>query len=593
MKATSRIVSIVLAFFLALIFSASAASASGAVADSSSTTVIGYSPSNERSLAAAAGAKATITPNDASSKIIKAQESIAPKGLYDGYTEPITFSGFPAHTWISNQYQSRGIIFSPYFSMYYPYIISPFVYFIQYADNTYDPGLFCVYTDSFYGPDEGCTMSGVFVSPKDPTKKIGAKAIDLWIGGPLLTSNTATLHLYDKSGKQIYETIIDLPPLSIHRENIQSDQEFYFWKITTKNYFIIDNFSVKLAEADVSATIKLEAEAATSPGASKEPVTGKDITVTVDLKDSQGNAVTYPFKKCLWSNIPDSATGQLTYKDGDPDNQCKLTFRYLAKGGASPMTYGQKTIVFIGTIDTDSGEQVVSKIYQFKVFFDKTAKDNGGDTPNWFKYWPLDGAVSLLDPNLVTFDKTLPKEKDENGRGTAGYSTTLERYGVDAIKIGALAAETEESYSIEATDICPGGSFGGVKGINLLEAILAHELRHIQIANNWRPGGIWSGRKDSDCDDPENPLSQKNFWCDQLPDEYETELGTSNQNADSCKLARITPSYGRYGDQEFDARMAERGKKGVAANDWANPGAQTTPAFKSLSIAPKAEGPSY
>ncbi|MCL2310852.1 MAG: hypothetical protein FWC42_11445, partial [Proteobacteria bacterium] len=567
MKTTSRIVSIVLAFFLALIFSASAASASGAVANSSSATVIDYSPSNGHSLAAAADTKVTVTPDNASGKIIKAQESIASKGFYDGYTEPITFSEFPAYTRISNQYQSRGIIFSTYFSKYYPYIIFPDVYPIYLADNTYDPGLFCVYTDTF-GYDEGCIMSGVFVSPKDPTKKIGAKAIDLWIGylAPY-TANTATLHLYDKSGKQIYETIIDLPPLSKHRENIQSDQEFYFWKITTKNYFVIDNLSVKLAEADVSATIKLEAEAATSPGASNEPVTGKDITVTVNLKDSQGNAVTYPFTECKWSNIPDPATKQLTSKNGDPANQCKLTFQYLDEGGMSWVTYGPKVVSFSGKIDTDSGEQTVTAFHAFKVFFDKTAPYKGYPTPNWFIYWDLDGAVAGLNTSNTIFKDMGP------------YTVAQVNTKTKLISIGPSAAETQNVFSFPKSAECPGIYIPAAKGIDVAARTLAHEKRHQDHYDYQHIPGIWVGKPDSDGDG--------------LPDEYEDSIGTSNLFKDSCGLSFIAEEYAYYGDQEFDARMVENFVKGVAANDWANPGAQTTPAFKSLSIAPKAEGPSY
>jgi len=114
--------------------------------------------------------------------------------------------------------------------------------------------------------------------------------------------------------------------------------------------------------------------------------------------------------------------------------------------------------------------------------------------------------------------------------------------------------------------------------------VLTHERRHETIYHNWDAGGIWNGLADSD--DPNHPVKHDRPG-DDLPDTYETTAGTRNDNVDSCNLAaHKSAEYSTYGDNEFDAMRASLGVTGTAANDWANPGKQSTPPFKPEGEAP-------
>ncbi|MEJ2352416.1 MAG: hypothetical protein P8Y03_21740, partial [Anaerolineales bacterium] len=108
-----------------------------------------------------------------------------------------------------------------------------------------------------------------------------------------------------------------------------------------------------------------------------------------------------------------------------------------------------------------------------------------------------------------------------------------------------------------------------------------HERRHETINHNWKSGGPWVGLTDSDQGVPSAGFD------DDLPDTYETSVGTRNDNVDSCDLAtHKSATYNTYGDNEFDAMNTSDGAVGVAANDWANPGKRSTPPGLAHSNAP-------
>jgi alpha-tubulin suppressor-like RCC1 family protein len=485
-------------------------------------------------------------------KAVKAQD--------DGYTDPITFDEYGLNTVITNQYASRGIIFGPDQA------------FIS-VDGASSSAPVLSGVPQFQG-----AISGSFVDANNTTKKIGASAIKMRVGH-MDEARTVRVYFYDKQGKQIEAQTTTIKN-GFENFHVKAKDKglFYSWKIQTianePAGYAIDDFSAKLEEnKNINATIKLVFDSANSAGSTSEPVTGKDITVTVELRDADGKVVNYPFTECKWKNIPDLATKKLAQKEGDRTNSCKLTFQYAKEVGPKDISYGEKTLEFSGKFQADFGEEKdASASYKFKVFFDKDQIDTAiNRAPNWFFYWGKNNAVSGLSATNVQY-----------GAGLGGsYGETLMSTGV--IKIGDNAAKEHYvgGWTIPAKAYCPGGSFGGVKGIDSVAEVLAHENTHLTTYNNWK-NNIWIIGTTPDTDDP--TPTRKGNDDDFLPDVFETStVGTNPGNRDSCDLAIHKYSgYATYGDNEYYAIVQGHGKKGVAANDWANPGAQTNPAFKSI-----------
>lgn len=253
------------------------------------------------------------------------------------------------------------------------------------------------------------------------------------------------------------------------------------------------------------------------------------ISWSGDLKPGEGNPYTYK---------PDKGTHGI--------KKIKATLTY--KNKSSGLT-GQ-----------------ISKAYEFTLFFEKKGDENGDGKPNWFDYWGRDGAVpSLTDPK-VTYDAT-------KGAGSYGaWSPTSDR-----VELGPAAAETHYPGGL-AID---GTTYGNVRGVDSVAEVIAHELRHrTTIKVNWAPGGIWVGKADADFQVPTNA------YYDKLPNEYEDTFGTDKAKTDSKDLQhKKSAVYKYYGDNEFDAIVAGHNQKGVAANDWANPGKQSNPAFVTAAAA--------
>lgn len=283
------------------------------------------------------------------------------------------------------------------------------------------------------------------------------------------------------------------------------------------------------------------------------PQTGNTVRLEAEIDVPNG----YEITKCSW-------TGDLTPGEGKPKNKCLYDYTPSTGLGPAVHTYGPKDISLTVTYKhKESGLQdQVSKDHSYKVFFRKEKDDDGDDIPNWFQYWGANGAV----PQLANTD--------------VEYSSTLSGYGSwspsdDKIRIGAIAADTHYPSGISVPvqkDICPGGTFGGAKGIDCATEVVVHEGRHKWIAHNWDVGGIWHGKKDSDEGVP------KAGYDDDLPDDYETSTNkTAINNVDSCDISTIrnSPDYARYGDNEFAVMVYADGKTGNADKDWANPGKQS------------------
>lgn len=306
----------------------------------------------------------------------------------------------------------------------------------------------------------------------------------------------------------------------------------------------------------------------------ENPQTGKPVRLEADVEVPTG----YELIACSW-------TGDLTNGIGDPGNNCRYEYTPATGPGPAVNTYGPKdvklTVTYRHTASGATGQ--VSKDHTYKVFFKKTGDDDGDSIPNWFEYWGDDGAVAGLDGSGVKYDSTCP----------AGYIC----YGAwrhppdDKVYVKDGAAGTHYASGITVTAVtgtCPGGTFGGAKGIDCAAEVLAHELRHKEIYHNWdsvsstscgSASGPWKGCTDSDT------ATTHARPGDDLPDDHESSLGTDANDVDSCDLAACkSPTYSQYGDNEFDAMQSSDGETGTASKDWANPGKQTTPSFAPLPV---------
>ena len=296
---------------------------------------------------------------------------------------------------------------------------------------------------------------------------------------------------------------------------------------------------------------EIQARGFHTPG--EKPETGREVTVWAEVAESSD----YDVSSCFWS-------GDLDPGHGDIHDNCRRTYTPIPDHGPAQDTYGDKDVSLSLTFThKDSGARMRKEVTgEYQVYFAKHGLDHGheGD-PNWFAYWGDDGAVPGLDVSDVFYDPSL----DGYGRYTNGD-----------ILIGPYASEVhyEETIEVPASAICPGGTFGGARGIDAVTEVLAHERRHESIYDQWHHIGTntcsdaegWWG----DCPDGDG---------DELPNAYEGVFGTSPLLADSCNLAGIRdkPSYASYGDQELDAMLTGDGQLGVSANDWANPGMQSSP----------------
>jgi len=296
------------------------------------------------------------------------------------------------------------------------------------------------------------------------------------------------------------------------------------------------------------------------------PETGSPVRLEANIDVPTGYQVT----ECSW-------TGHLTPGKGNATSKCRYEYTPATGPGPAVNTYGEKevnlTITYRHTPSGATGQ--VSKKHTYRVFFNKYGDDDGdcGDwhwppweacEPNWFEYWGDDGAVDGLTASDVVFDPTLP------ANWAGGY------FGDDRIHFGNRTAMVDGQLIVPGGTDCPGGTFPGAAGIDLVAISLAHERRHKVVHHNWDSGGEWDGWADSDegvecaaCDDD-------------LPDAYEiSTTQTATDTVDSCGFGSLFPNsnYDLYGDQELDARRAELGVSGNDVNDWANPGKQTTPPY--------------
>ncbi|MEA3357321.1 MAG: GEVED domain-containing protein, partial [Patescibacteria group bacterium] len=231
---------------------------------------------------------------------------------------------------------------------------------------------------------------------------------------------------------------------------------------------------------------------------------------------------------------------------------------------ADPGTHGKKevkcTITYKNQVTGETGTDTKTK--EFKLFFEKGTCPNWADDgkpggPNWFKYWKKDGAV----PNMAV----------------AKYDATSTYFGYqqgDEVYLTPYSAGQHYDSAIVLDTHFGTESFGGptVQGIDCAAEIIAHELYHKWVDDEWS-GGSFTGKTDSDKGVPTADCN------DELPDFYETtDSHTKNDDTDTYDLEqKKSPDYRRYGDQEYMAMRAGNGARGTASKDWAKPGKQSDP----------------
>lgn len=304
----------------------------------------------------------------------------------------------------------------------------------------------------------------------------------------------------------------------------------------------------------------------------KDPPTIKDITV-------KGK----PFEKNPVTNDPSYAGDEKVILEADIEEKDNYEvteinwsgdcipgkgkkYEYTAPAGS----HGKKKVTCTITYKDKSSEAlgIAEMSKEFKLFFIRVKDDDGDGKPNWFKYWKTDKAVPNISP--AKYD---PAE-DAYGYMTSGGDLYLTKYSSGQHYSSPIVLTT--SYGNE--------SFGGpdVKGIDCAAEIIAHENYHKWVNDQWKTGGSFKDKLDSDKGVPSAS------YQDKLPNFYEKATSkTDTTKNDTYNLAvKKAPDYKYYGDNEYMAMRTGDGARGVQANDWSFPGKQSDPKY-----GPTADGP--
>lgn len=225
---------------------------------------------------------------------------------------------------------------------------------------------------------------------------------------------------------------------------------------------------------------------------------------------------------------------------------------------------------------------------EYEVFFDKDGVRHPSCSkcprcPNWFYYWK-DGAVPALAADDVRFSETLPAEK--LGCHDNHYLVVPRSVGVrnkDVVLIAkAAAVEGTKQYPLSKTaignSIYPSIIVGKPEkyvGLVTTAASCAHEKMHQKVFHDLceaaNAGGVILQSLDVDGDgviDDKELTSDSGYY-----------FKTSIEKPDTYGFATQEPRFGEYaeyGDNEINARMAERfAYEYDIFKDWARPGCQS------------------
>lgn len=285
-----------------------------------------------------------------------------------------------------------------------------------------------------------------------------------------------------------------------------------------------------------------------------DPMTEHDVTFEAVITEAEG----FEVLSVDWS-VTDVESGSVDFFTTDENPYTTQPPRD---------THGQKEVACTVTYENlDTGATgLLQETMAFTLFFEKEALSdptNPASEPNWFVFWKSDAAVPNMGPAHY-----------DGAAGGYGYATGHDIY---------LCKKASGQHYISAItfDTFFGTeSFGGpdVKGIDCAAEVIAHENYHVWVTDQWAAGGSFNGQTDSDYH------LQAADCNDRLPDFYEDNTShTANDDTDTYDLETLKAAdYRRYGDEEYMAMRTGDNARGTAADDWANPGKQTTTPYKSL-----------
>jgi len=295
-------------------------------------------------------------------------------------------------------------------------------------------------------------------------------------------------------------------------------------------------------------------------GNESHPMTMKEVNLRAIIKEAEDYEV---FRISWWGDVENT--------EGPLGSHNPRTY-VPARGTHGGDKIAGATISYRNTETGETGSATYSK--KFDLFFAKQGDDDGDGDPNWFEYWNSDGTIQNMS--------------------SAVYNSTTPYYGFwngAQVALGRRAAGQHYRNPIVIDTFFGQESFGGpnVTGADTAAEVIAHELYHKWVDDQWLAGGEFNGKTDTDKNyRPPGVTTSGNArnYDDQLPDFYENDTSHTNptNNTDTYNLNDSKSSdYQFYGDQEYMAMKTGNGARADRSKDWANPGKQT-PGISDASI---------
>jgi len=315
-----------------------------------------------------------------------------------------------------------------------------------------------------------------------------------------------------------------------------------------------------------------------------DPVTTEEVTYTAELSkiyDWKGATVTFEVKP-TGTRTTSCGGGAIGAWEGK--GQQKQSWEWEWKETHPGDTHGEKKVTV--KVKWDKHNCILEEEEDYNLFFKKKKRDH--DNINWFNYWSGhdDKAVvtrgfSHTSPNFIYGGR---------GEGPGDYGETDPATGV--IKIFDAASEAI------AFTIC--GQSYSFTGIDTLAFVIGHERAHADTVDNWKKGGSWYGKADSDCDaipdEVEDSLTAGGCYFDkEFVDSTSGRFGWSSRRSlnpwgydgmegggDDGKCAIfLSVDQERYADI---MGLSAMGSSRNSNNDWAKPGKQSSEHYKRLIV---------
>ncbi|MBI2549443.1 right-handed parallel beta-helix repeat-containing protein [Candidatus Woesearchaeota archaeon] len=307
------------------------------------------------------------------------------------------------------------------------------------------------------------------------------------------------------------------------------------------------------------------------------PETGNIVTLSANLKGA-------PYALVSWT--VESVGSRLTTSPHG-SSKAHQNLPIAPQNTGNPLKYTPN-------IDTHGAKTVIAKVTWKQanvtcqqemeknalLYFKKDGSDYNafnGD-PNWFGYW------SLHDDQAVTaegFDHQNGYFKYDPGYNGWGYtnfqSISLGKQApLGCGKNGGFFSFPSMGISIDHT------------GSDCVSLTLGHETTHVDVYNNWLPGGIWNGRPDTDCDGiPDIEEASLQGFDPNSPDSSQGNYFISGST--TVHFLKPDPNHPCAGsrvksvDGEIYADLKGQVLHSTYSRDWAQPGKQSIPAYRRIS----------